>query len=114
MVAEIEDVRELLAGLDLFGDLQLGVIEPHQLWGEFIVRIANPAAIAQLEGMQMRQIPPRERRVDRARELLKGMRRADQKDATRRRIQRHATTTEQVHPDPKPGPSHRPDRLRRF
>jgi hypothetical protein len=79
-IAEIEDIPELLTRLDLFGDLQFGVIQPHQLRAERVVRIADLPAITQLEGMQVRQVPARERRIDRLGELLKEMRRADQEN----------------------------------
>src|ERR1700728_174175 len=114
VIAEIEDVLELLARLDLFGDPQLGVVQPDQFGRERVVRVANQPTITQLEGMQMREIPPREPGVDRPSELLKRMRRADQKDPPRRRVAHDPTTTKQVHPDPKPRPRHRPNSLRRL
>ena len=112
VIAEIEDVLELLARLDLFGDLQLGMVQPDQFGRERVVRVANQPAITQLEVVQMREIPARERRIDRLRELLKRMRRTDQKDPPRRRVAHGPTTTKQVHPDPKPRPRHRPNSLR--
>ena len=53
MIAEIEDVLELLTRLDLAGDLQLGVIEPHQLRAERVVGIADPPSVGELELVQV-------------------------------------------------------------
>lgn len=95
VIAEIEDVLELLTRLDLFSDLQLGMVQPHQFGRERVIRVADQPAIAQLEVVQVREIPPRERRIDRLRELLKRMRRAHQKDESTL-IRSHVRTTSQT------------------
>jgi len=60
VVAHVEDVLELTAGLDLPGDLQLGVIELHEIGRVVVGRIADHSSVAHVEFVQVRQIPTRE------------------------------------------------------
>ncbi len=46
------------------------MLDPHKLRRELVVRIADPAPIRKLELMQVRQVPTRERDIDRLRQLL--------------------------------------------
>lgn len=107
-VAQVEDVLELVARLDCSRDFQLGVIKPRNVGVERIVWEADQPIISKLELVQVREVPSRERRVDRARQLLERVRRTNDKDPPRRRIACHPPATEQIDPDPQPCPPHPP------
>jgi hypothetical protein len=49
------------------------VVEPHHVRRERVIREPDQPAISELELMQIREIPSRERGIDRHRELLKGV-----------------------------------------
>jgi Transposase DDE domain len=55
VVAEVEDVAELLARLQLARDLQLGVILPDELGREVVIREADPTAVGELELVRQAQ-----------------------------------------------------------
>jgi hypothetical protein len=113
VIAEIEHVRELLAQLELSSDLQLRVIKPHHVRLELVVREADQPSVGQLKAVQMRQIPPSERGIDRLREQLERMRRTDNEDPPRSRIALDPPAAKKIHPDLKPRPRH-PASLRRY
>jgi hypothetical protein len=79
VIPEIEDVPECLAKLTSLATFSFA-------WSARQVRartshlIADQPPITLLKVVQMRKIPPRERRIDRLRELPKRMRRTNQKD----------------------------------
>jgi hypothetical protein len=113
VIAEIEDVLELVTRLDLPGDLQLRVVKPHHVGLERVVGKADQTPVGQGKTVQMRQIPPSERGIDRLSEHLERMRRTNNEDPTRRWVAVDPPTTKKIHPDLQPRPRH-PASLRRY
>ena len=79
-----------------------------------VVDKPDPAAIAQLKRVQMREVPAPERPIDRIREPLEGQRRGNRKDPARWRLELPTKTTNQLNLDLQPRPRHRGRSLRRF
>jgi Transposase DDE domain len=105
VVAEVEGVVESISGLDLLGHLQGRLVEP--FIGVLGVEDADPAPIGELEAVQVGEVPAGEGQVDRLRQVTEGVRRADDDDAARRRLEVDAVTTQEVDLDPQPRPRRR-------
>jgi len=87
------------------------VIDPHKLRRKLVVRITDPASIRKLELVQVRQIPARERDIDRFRQLLEAVTGANDQHPTRTRIADDPPTALKLDPDLQPRPRHRGRRL---
>ena len=53
VVAEIEDVFELLAGVDLARDFELGVVVPHKVGLVGVVGVADHSSVGEFELVQV-------------------------------------------------------------
>jgi len=113
-VAEVKGEAKLVAWPHLPGDLQHRLVLPHKLGLELLAWKPDPPPIGKLELMQMRQIPARERLIDRPRQLLEGMTRPHDQHPPRRRIQIRPRRPQQINPDLKPRPRHSAQATARF
>jgi hypothetical protein len=112
-ITEVEGEGELVARRDGLSDLDCRVILDDCLVLDWIrVHEPDPPAISELELMQMRQIPPRESLIDRVREHQERVRRPDDEDPARTRLQPRAMPAEKINPNLKPRPRHRDRTLR--
>ena len=111
-IAEVKDEPELLPRRHRRGDLHRRQVLDHLVLERIRIDETDPSPITELELVQVRQIPPRERRVDRIREPRDGMRRAHDEDPARGRPQPRPKTAEEINPHLKPRPRHAARTLR--
>jgi hypothetical protein len=84
VVAEVEGVSECVAGLELFAHSQGVLIEPFV--GVIGVEDADPAAVGELETVQVSEIPAREAGVYGLGQIAESVSRVDDKDPTGERL----------------------------
>jgi hypothetical protein len=96
LIAEVEDEAELVAGTDLGGHGHRVLILDDGVVGG--IRESDPPPAGELELVEMRYVPPRERGVDGICQRRKRVRRTHDEDPSRRRPQLLAERSEQVDP----------------
>jgi hypothetical protein len=104
VITEVKDILEGLAGLELLGHLQSGLIQPFV--GVFGVEDADTAPVGKLEAVQMGQIPARKAGVDGLGEVTEGVPWADNEDAAWRGLAVNPAAAKEINPDPQPGSRH--------
>ena len=105
VVSQVKDVLEFVAERELSGDLQSVVVKPVVFAG-INVGETDPSAVGQLEDVQVREVPPRERHVDRLGQLRKGVAGPNHEDPPRRRIALDVPATLELDTNLKPSPRH--------
>jgi hypothetical protein len=90
VVAEVEHVAELFAGIQLARDLERGVILPDQIRRIVVAREADAPPAGKLEFVQVREISAGKGSIDRLGELLERVARTDDENAARRRVALYA------------------------
>lgn len=83
-------------------DFELCVVEPDEVGGVGVVGVADQAPVGELELVYVREIPARERRVDRVRELLEGVGWPDDEHAAWCGVAVDPTPAEEIDLDPQP------------
>ncbi len=90
------------------------MVEPDEVGGVGVVGVADQAPVGELELVYVREIPARERRVDRVRELLEGVGWPDDEHAAWCGVAVDPTPAEEIDLDPQPRPGHRAGSLAAF
>jgi hypothetical protein len=112
-ITEVEDEVKFITERHSLGQLHARVILDDVIALERIrVHEPDPTATGELELMQVRQIPSREPLVDHTRQPPEGVRRPDDEDPARRRLQPRAMPADEINPNLKPRPRHRHRTLR--